>query len=150
MSCSNVFLVGAGLLSNEIGNKVVQALQIIVREYVEQKVKNSAGCMNIVQYNNMVDNEWEKLYYRVKVSTYDFNHFMFVFSYDGKARVVNMITNCGFDYKDVDDNEDKIIFSINNWGSSEKIINLIADTIKDYGKTYKIVDDCNGDWEEVL
>lgn len=147
---SNVFVVDAGLKATEIGNKVYKALSALVQKYAK-KVVEDAGCRNFIEYNNNKDikDPWEKLSCVVDIHSPDFQHFIFKFSYDGKTRCLHMYTHCGFDYKEVNESDDKIIFSLGHWGSDEEIINLIAETIKDYGHTYKIINDCSGEWEYV-
>lgn len=93
--------------------------------------------------------------FQSQVSTRDCKTFTLIFNVFSESRMLWMNTICDCDYHEVgeDFNKDttgsKVIFSLGHWGHHKEIMQVVIDSIKEFGDTYYIENDCSGDWVKI-
>ena len=80
------------------------------------------------------------------VDTYNFEVFYINFSIDKEQRSLFVTHTCSSDYKDIYDG-DKIIFSLGKWGMCEEIMQVVIESVKEFGDVYYTPDDCSEEFQ---
>lgn len=136
-----------------VGNAVASALTEYVRDLTDTHYKENTSAKNRAHF--LLGEEFReegKLFSSIcKVSTYDFETFVFTFGTGEESkRSVYMFTSCGCSYADTYKGY-KVIFSIGFWGKSDEIMKVIAEAVKGYGRVFYDFNDCdNKDFEELF
>lgn len=128
-----------------IGSSVTEALNTYVRGKLDNYWKQNTDCASRLQFlvNKDLKEHSNKFTNGVNISTHDFGTFIFNFgSGDDFKRSLFMFSDCSSDYSDVYDGY-KLIFSIGYWGSSDEIMNILAEALRPYGDIYYDFNDCD-------
>lgn len=88
----------------------------------------------------MRDGELPSFTTNVKFSTDNFTTFVSGFHYENEIRNLFYFTGCHTDHSDIAEGE-KLIFSINDWGHSREIMDVIHVTLAEFGDVYTVVGD---------
>lgn len=89
------------------------------------------------------------------VRTRDCETFTLIFNVFSESRMLRMITTCDCDYHYVgeefgtDTTGSKVIFSLGHWGHHKEIMEVVIDSVKEFGDTYYIENDCSDDWVKI-
>lgn len=72
----------------------------------------------------------------------DFEMFKIYFTVFGEKRQLNMFTNCACDHRDYTDG-DTLAFIIGSWGCNEKIMQVVINALKPFGRVWYDFNDCD-------
>lgn len=136
-----------------IGNAVVKAINEWLRYKLDIEVDKSGANNRFNFLNQKEEFNSERWSNGCHIDAYNFNSFSIIFGCgdgQGGEATRRRLFMCAVesDYSDIVEGR-KLIFSLNYWGSSEEIIDIIADTLVSYGDTYKVYNDCEDDWLKV-
>lgn len=133
----------------EVMPKVIQTINDYVRFEFNKYMKEIREDWNFIQYSIKYKKEGSNLKRFTNgvgsCYSYDFGSFHIDFSVNDENRSLFVTHTCSNDYSDVYVG-DKIIFSLGCWGSSEEIMLLLADTVKEFGDVYFTKNDCETDF----
>lgn len=108
------------------------------------------------QHNMLTLRKYKDSYsFRSKIETNDCESFVLLFNVFDEKRMLWVNTSCDCDYHEVGEYFDtdttcsKVIFSLGHWGHHKEIMQVIIDSIKEFGDTYYIENDCSGDWVKI-
>lgn len=128
-----------------IGNSVTKALNVYVRDKLDNYWKNNTDAQSRVNF--MWSDSYKDQNYKftngVSVTSHNFDTFVISFGNgDESRRNLFMFPTCSSDYSDVCEGY-KVIFSIGYWGSSEEIMSALSGALKPYGDVYYDFNDCD-------
>lgn len=128
-----------------IGRAVEESLNTYVRGKLDEYWKNNTRHKNRIQF--LIDKKLKKESHNftngISIECMNFDVFVMCFGNgDGGNRSLYMFPTCSDDYNGVADGY-KIIFSIGLWGSSEEIMMVVAEAIKEFGEVYYDFNDCD-------
>lgn len=136
----------------------LKALSILterVNQFLCTKFKeycSSVGDLEVFQAVRAYKDEYST---SVDIQTRNMKTFLFVFNVFEESRMLWVNSECDCDYHEVGEefNTDttgaKIICSLGHWGHHKEIMQVVVDTLKEFGDTYYIENDCSGDWVKV-
>ena len=130
---------------NSIGNLVTEALNVYVRDKLDNYWKNNTDAQSRVNFmwSDSYKDQSNKFTNGVSVITHNFDTFVISFGNgDESRRSLFMFPTCSSDYSDVCEGY-KVIFSIGYWGSSEEIMSVLSGALKTYGDVYYDFNDCD-------
>lgn len=128
-----------------IGNSVTEALNVYVRDKLDNYWKNNTDAQSRVNFmwGDSYKDQSNKFTNGVSVITHNFDTFVISFGNgDESRRSLFMFPTCSSDYSDVCEGY-KVIFSIGYWGSSEEIMSVLSGALKTYGDVYYDFNDCD-------
>lgn len=128
-----------------IGNSVTKALSGYARTKLDDYWKNNTDANNRIHFlvGDKYKDQNHKFSNGVSISSHDFETFVFFFGNgDDNKRSLFMFTSCSNDYNDTIEGH-KVIFSIGYWGSSNEIMMVVAEAVKQYGDAYYDFNDCD-------
>ena len=128
-----------------IGNSVTEALNVYVRDKLDNYWKNNTDAQSRVNFmwSDSYKDQSNKFTNGVSVITHNFDTFVISFGNgDESRRSLFMFPTCSSDYSDVCEGY-KVIFSIGYWGSSEEIMSVLSEALKTYGDVYYDFNDCD-------
>lgn len=128
-----------------IGNSVSKALEKYSRDKLNDFWQNNTDACNLVHFlhNDSYKEHNDKYTNGVTVTAHDFDTFWFIFGNgDNMKRSLFMFTTCSSDHEDIE-GDYKIVFSIGYWGSSDEIMMVVAEAIRQYGDAYYDFNDCD-------
>ena len=133
---------------NSIGNLVTEALNVYVRDKLDNYWKNNTDAQSRVNFmwSDSYKDQSNKFTNGVSVITHNFDTFVISFGNgDESRRSLFMFPTCSSDYSDVCEGY-KVIFSIGYWGSSEEIMSVLSGALKPYGDVYYDFNDCDHEY----
>lgn len=128
-----------------IGNVVSKALSEYARTKLDDYWSNNTDAKSRINF--MCGDSYKDQNYKftngVSISSHDFESFCFVFGCgDKNKRSLFMFTTCSSDHEDIK-GDFKVVFSIGYWGSSDEIMMVVAEAIKEFGGVYYDFNDCD-------
>lgn len=128
-----------------IGHSVSKVLDEYSRAKLDDFWQNNTDACNRTHFLHNESYKEHSVNYTngSSISSYDFNTFVFTFGNgDKNRRNLFMFTDCSSDYEDIKGGY-KVVFSIGYWGSSDEIIQVVIEAVKQYGEVYYDFNDCD-------
>lgn len=144
---SNVFVVADKQKALEIGQAVFNAIETWQRRELDQYVKDN-GWNSRLQFlfsnkNAVPSNPSRRMWSNgAKIQANSFDFFQIVFDYNGENRTLWYFTNCSCDTDHIT-KDHTLLFSIGNWGSNRKIMQVVIDALRPFGPVYYDHNDCD-------
>lgn len=138
---AKVLILGNDLNQRAIGNAVKAALDAATRQFHRTVIEES-GCFNLPQYNNQ--NPDKRISTFTTITGYDFNNLYINLTYKLVNRKIQMFAPFNYnDYKELDEAANSSISFSMGAGAmhTQEIIDVIRETVKDYGKVFYTYDD---------
>ena len=128
-----------------IGKSVTKALDGYSRDKLDDFWQNNTDACNRIQFLHNYSYKEHSVKYTngISISSYDFESFIFVFGNgDDLKRSLYMFTTCSSDHEDIE-GDYKVVFSLGYWGSSNEVMKVVIDAVKQYGEVYYDYNDCD-------
>lgn len=128
-----------------VGNSVSKALEKYARDKLNDFWQNNTDAYNLMHFlhNDSYKEHSDKYTNGVTITAHDFDTFWFIFGNgDDNKRSLFMFATCSSDHEDIE-GDYKIVFSIGYWGSSDEIMMVVAEAVRQYGDIYYDFNDCD-------
>lgn len=132
----------------DVVDSVVDALNVYSRKKLDAAISSCDVAKNRIHFLNNQDafSETKKYSNGVSITGYNLRLISLLFGCgDETIRALNVSSCCHSDYSDIH-NGPKIIFSLNRWGSSSEIMNIVCNSLKEFGDVYYNENDCSDEF----
>lgn len=135
--------------------RALSSLAECVNRFLHSKFKEYCSIKGYLEGFQAVRAYKDKYSTSVDIQTRNMETFRLMFNVFEESRMLWVNSDCDCDYHEVgeefntDTTGTKIICSLGHWGYHKEIMQVVVDTLKEFGDTYYIENDCSGDWVKV-